>query len=263
MPLDPPPSELSGMANDNSSLGAILPKAMRIRRRGSLSPLTAKRCRLDSTMGAGMDTGIGMDEAALDGCIRMTPTTDFDFVEGSTAQQLAPELEPSFTFRNAQSLTAPGPTFSGTQLLATSLTNAETSRPQAPPSSMMMVLPSLPNFATTLPSDGLQASLAALEAKSHAVRLARVTLEQSDKSTSLTYGRHVTRYEKWWATDQEEYARNNPGWTRIPAFPVTPAKVCMFLEHESNREKVPPSSLSLSLPMCALTRFLSLTEEER
>jgi len=252
------------MANKKSP-GAVHPKTTRVRRRGELSPLAAKRRRLDNTAGPGTDTGVSVDEAALDGCIRMTPMTDFDFVEGSTAQQLAPELEPSFTFRHTQPFTEPEPnandlsasSFFGTQLPAMSLTNPETSRPEAP---MMLTLPSLPDIA--LPSDGLQASLAALEAKSHAVRLAKVTLEQRDKATSLTYGRHITRYETWWAADQAEYALKNPGWTRIPAFPVTPAKACMFLEHESTREKV-FLSLSLSLLVYVLTSPLPHTEEER
>jgi hypothetical protein len=37
------------------------------------------------------------------------------------------------------------------------------------------------------------------------------------------------------------------GWTAIPAFPITAAKVSMFLEYEANREKVPHPLFYLSI----------------
>ncbi|KAH9042416.1 hypothetical protein EDB84DRAFT_1256423, partial [Lactarius hengduanensis] len=87
------------------------------------------------------------------------------------------------------------------------------------------------------PSLGMRASLAALEADSQAARLARAKREQSDKSTAVTYKRHVERYETWWEGYQVERASAIPGWTTIPAFPITAAKASMFLGYKSTREK--------------------------
>jgi hypothetical protein len=138
----------------------------------------------------------------------------------------------------------------GTRPAATRLSPAsigkedtEKDHPQITVSSapLLLTLPSLPSCSESDPpllSEGLRASLDALDARSHSVRLAKVQLEQRDKSTSVTYGRHITRYEKWWSMDQVEYVKLHPGWTRIPAFPITPAKAWVFLEHESTREKV-------------------------
>ena len=98
--------------------------------------------------------------------------------------------------------------------------------------------PALPPPAGADLSVGMQASLAALEAESQAARLAHAKQEQSDKSTAGTYQRHVNRYEKWWEGYQLEKMEAILGWTTIPAFPITVAKVTMFLDYESTREKV-------------------------
>jgi hypothetical protein len=88
------------------------------------------------------------------------------------------------------------------------------------------------------PPTGMQASLAALEANLHVAHLAHAKREQSDKSTSGTYKRHVDRYEKWWMHYQAEQSASIDGWTAIPAFPITAAKVSMFLGHKFTRVKV-------------------------
>ncbi len=93
-------------------------------------------------------------------------------------------------------------------------------------------------LSTVDPSSGMRASLAALEADSQATQLAHAKREQSDKSTANTYRRHVDRYKRWWQGYQAEQASAIPGWTMIPAFPITAAKVSMFLGYESTREKV-------------------------
>ena len=90
-------------------------------------------------------------------------------------------------------------------------------------------------------SAGMQASLAALEADSQAACHARAKQEQSDKSTAGTYKRHVDRYVEWWASYQAEQLVAIPGWTKIPAFPITLAKAATFMGYESTREKVCPS----------------------
>jgi len=95
----------------------------------------------------------------------------------------------------------------------------------------------LGNHPNTLPS-GLQRSLAKLDADSHAVRLRQVQLEQSDKQTARTYSLAIQSYEKWWCQYQTQLHAEDPQWTTIPAFPITAAKVVMFLEYETTRPKV-------------------------
>jgi hypothetical protein len=85
---------------------------------------------------------------------------------------------------------------------------------------------------------GLALSLSRLEAESHAVRLRQSRAIQDDSQTGGTYARHVTRYQVWWESDQASRCAAEPGYTAIPPFPVTAAKVVMFLEYETTREKV-------------------------
>jgi len=68
-------------------------------------------------------------------------------------------------------------------------------------------------------SAGMQASLAALEAESHATRLAQAKKEQGDKSTGTTYQRHIKRYEQWWVRYQVEQAAEMPGLDSDPGIP--------------------------------------------
>jgi hypothetical protein len=85
---------------------------------------------------------------------------------------------------------------------------------------------------------GLQRSLTKLDAASHAVRLRQAVLEQHDKQTARTYSLAVSSYEKWWGQYQMQLHAKDPLWTTIPAFPITAAKVVMFLEYETTRPKV-------------------------
>lgn len=87
-------------------------------------------------------------------------------------------------------------------------------------------------------ASGLAASLAALETESHALRLARASKEQNDKSTGKTYMRHVNRYVRWWEAYQESQCEDTPSRTPIPAFPITASRAAVYLEYESSREKV-------------------------
>jgi hypothetical protein len=50
----------------------------------------------------------------------------------------------------------------------------------------------------------------------------------------------------YWDLYQDKRVAKDPSWTVIPAFPVTAAKVAMFLDHEKTREKVScmPSGIS-------------------
>jgi hypothetical protein len=98
------------------------------------------------------------------------------------------------------------------------------------------------------PSLGLQASLATLEAETQAACLALTKQVQGDKSTGITYQRHVDSYEKWWLRYQAQRRDDDAKWTAIPAFPITASKVAEFLQYECTHEKVCfPLSLTFSL----------------
>lgn len=77
-----------------------------------------------------------------------------------------------------------------------------------------------------------------LEEESHAIQLESQAKEQGDKATSKTYSRHVSRYQDWWNLSEATKISQNPRLVAIPALPITPAKVAMFLQYESTREKV-------------------------
>ncbi|KAJ7201443.1 hypothetical protein C8J57DRAFT_1102934, partial [Mycena rebaudengoi] len=80
-------------------------------------------------------------------------------------------------------------------------------------------------------------ALTLLEAESHAIRLQSQVKEQEDKGTSKTYGRHLTSYQNWWDSSEADKVSKNPQVVAIPALPITAAKVAMFLQYESTREK--------------------------
>ena len=85
---------------------------------------------------------------------------------------------------------------------------------------------------------GMLQSLAELDAASHAFRLSQAVKDQNRKGTGSTYDRHVRRYTEFWDQYQAELSVVNPSRISIPSFPITAAKVAMFLQHESTREKV-------------------------
>jgi hypothetical protein len=189
-------------------------------------PLPAQRshdaecCQLGSSDNGGASNTAGPSSRDVDvafrGCLRMSPVDG----NGDTAE--------------AAFLPKPSPSLQGPSSLLAPLVGPV----QCPPMGLLV-----PPASAEL-SEGMRASLAALEADSQAARLAHAKREQSDKSTVGTYKRHVNRYEKWWQGYQAEQMNAIPGWTTIPAFPIMAAKVSMFLGYESTREKV---SLSLSL----------------
>lgn len=106
----------------------------------------------------------------------------------------------------------------------------------------------LPNSAASELLGSLAYSLAQLDADSHAVRLRQAQLEQEDKQTARTYRLAVESYVDWWGKYQMELVTKDPTWTVIPAFPVTAAKVAMFLDYETTRPKVHLLSTSLMAP---------------
>jgi len=97
------------------------------------------------------------------------------------------------------------------------------------------------------PSPRMQHSEDHLEAASQAVRLRVATEERSDKSTPATYERHVNSYINWWECYQAAEVNSDPKKTAIPAFPITAAKVTMFLDYTSTRPKVSVAPIHLYL----------------
>jgi len=199
------------------------PKATHIRPWDGQSPLASKRRRLDNNVTDEQDV-MALDtdtrNTAFNDCLRMSPA-DSEVFGAGLPQKLLPELEPpspSFLFAGVSGFTSP------------LFEQDRVETPALPRHHMTQLVLHM--------SEGMQASLAALEIESHATRLAQVKKEQNDKSTGTTYQRHIKRYEQWWLQYQVEQTARIPGWTSIPAFPITAAKVSMFLEYEATREKV-------------------------
>jgi hypothetical protein len=215
------------------SMSSNSPKTTHIRPWDGMLPLAAKRRRLDNDAEPyAMD--LDSSEVAFSRCLRMSPAGSDDPVYDPVfTQKLSPDLEPPPFSTFSVSFTGQGPS---------TPTPEQHSEPTTPP---VNFVGSGPSVAAPLQSDpsyisaGMQASLSALEADSHATRLVQMRKEQNDKSTGTTYGRHVNRYERWWVQYQARQTASIAGWTPIPAFPITAAKVSMFLEYEANREKVP------------------------
>jgi hypothetical protein len=63
-----------------------------------------------------------------------------------------------------------------------------------------------------------------------------MTEKQSDKQMNGNYGRHIFNCKTWWDTYQASIAVCDPMMRALSAFPITPAKVAMFLNHESTYE---------------------------
>ncbi|KAJ7742819.1 hypothetical protein B0H16DRAFT_1860573 [Mycena metata] len=89
--------------------------------------------------------------------------------------------------------------------------------------------------ALPTPEAAMAHALDALEAQSHLVRQGVSAQEQSDKETAGTYKRHFTNYQVWWDGSQSSLKAQNPSHSIIPALPIIPAKVTLFLEYETTR----------------------------
>jgi len=93
----------------------------------------------------------------------------------------------------------------------------------------------------------MQRSLSMLEQESHELRLRIGEKELEGKGTAKSYPRQVQNYQLWFDADQARTAAEDSTRVPIPAFPVTAAKVSVFLHHETTREKV--RTLSISVPI--------------
>ena len=123
---------------------------------------------------------------AFNGCLCMSPRVDSELFSAAFSQKLSPELKP-LPFLVAGRVLLPeadeGPSFvqEPAGSLFTGMEHASVSSGQDPIKS---------NHITQLVSHqsaGMQASLAALEAESHATCLAQAKKEQGDKSTGMMY----------------------------------------------------------------------------
>lgn len=106
-------------------------------------------------------------------------------------------------------------------------------------------LPTVPSVPSPTPSvaslcpapphlDPMQAALMLIESESQAIRQRKVAQEQEDKQTKTSYGRHIKNYETWW--NQTSHCLIN----LVPAFPITAAKVTLFLDYETTRPQASP-----------------------
>ncbi|KIJ04442.1 hypothetical protein PAXINDRAFT_22268 [Paxillus involutus ATCC 200175] len=93
------------------------------------------------------------------------------------------------------------------------------------------------NALATPPTDPMQLALHNLDMEAHAIRDRISAEERADKETKRSYERHVQNYVAWWENEQSRLACEDPARPLIPAFPITPAKVVLFLDYETTREK--------------------------
>ncbi|KAJ7720340.1 hypothetical protein B0H16DRAFT_1793545 [Mycena metata] len=121
--------------------------------------------------------------------------------------------------------------------------------------------------STLGPSPGrIDRSLQFLESQSQAVRMEIRTKEQANKATPGTYSRHVNSYQSWWDVAEALKVSQNRNLVALPAFPIISAKVSMFLQYETTREKkkrggetIPGSSVGKS----QISQVISALEEYR
>ncbi|KAG2095328.1 hypothetical protein BD769DRAFT_1678377 [Suillus cothurnatus] len=98
---------------------------------------------------------------------------------------------------------------------------------------------------TLVVSPHMQHSLSMLEQESHELRLRIGEKELEGKGTAKSYPQQVQKYQLWFDADQARTAAEDSTRVPIPAFPVTAAKVSVFLHHETTCEKYKRGSKDL------------------
>jgi hypothetical protein len=249
---------MSGHSNSN------LRKSTLLQRHGTtLSPLAHKRRRVEHEASAVVDAatpaplmpgpkgmcfdstfslpsrpsqagGISMTDAGANFTLPPPPPP--------AARPLPPPTASPFFMSNPTSPSGtPAPNVSGLELSPARLEAESHGAPLLPPplASPLFVPSHASPSGTPAPNmSGLELSLARLEAESHGVRLQQARQVQGNSQTAGTYERHIKNYETWWTRDQQLRSQMESEYTPIPAFPVTAAKVAMFLQYETTREKV-------------------------
>ena len=92
--------------------------------------------------------------------------------------------------------------------------------------------------AAAVISPCMQCSLALLEQETYDVWIKIGQKEMEGKGMARCYPRQVQNYWAWSKQEQEQIAVSDPLPAVLPAFPITTAKVVVFLHHKSTREKV-------------------------
>ncbi|KAK7024129.1 hypothetical protein R3P38DRAFT_3270510 [Favolaschia claudopus] len=85
------------------------------------------------------------------------------------------------------------------------------------------------------PGLGYRSSYDDLEAESQVLRQSFVQQNQEGKSTGDTYKRHYSNYILWFDGRETLRAQKDRSYQRIPALPITVAKVVLFLDYEMKR----------------------------
>ncbi|KAK7028398.1 hypothetical protein R3P38DRAFT_923774 [Favolaschia claudopus] len=177
-----------------------------------------------------------------------SPVRPLRFIQHSTTpsplgrkrQRLDYSSVPSTPSKSTQNTLPPVP-FSPYRFTSDNEVVANIPPPSTQQSQSTATLPRTPAVQPTLPASSdpstlaMQTALNDLEAESHLIRQQIAAEEQSDKETARNYARQVTNYQLWWDGNQAQLATKDPARVMIPAFPIIPAKVALFLQYETTR----------------------------
>jgi hypothetical protein len=94
-----------------------------------------------------------------------------------------------------------------------------------------------------------------LEVETHAYRLDAQERDAGSKGTGEAYQRHQRNYHSWFASDQENRAKECPGYMKLSSQSINATKVAAFLEFETGRPKVRVSFLSYCMVLNLLHRL--------
>ena len=84
--------------------------------------------------------------------------------------------------------------------------------------------------------------------QAHLNRLALQSKLIEGKGTEDAYPRHIKNYENFWNAYQEGEVKKNPNHHWVNAHPIIGAKVSLFLQYESTRNKVRISGHTVRSP---------------
>ncbi|KAG5641029.1 hypothetical protein DXG03_006361 [Asterophora parasitica] len=105
------------------------------------------------------------------------------------------------------------------------------------------------NSLPSVPVDHIEHSKKMLQADAHDKQRAYTAKEQEDKGTKVAYLRHVRAYQMWWDdVYQPHTVSDDPSRAALLAFPITAAKVMMFLDYEVSCPKHKKGSKNETVP---------------
>ncbi|KAF8515912.1 hypothetical protein JB92DRAFT_3114490 [Gautieria morchelliformis] len=107
---------------------------------------------------------------------------------------------------------------------------------------------------------GLAKSMHEMDRQSYTIRDTIQATLTADTTTNANYARYTRDYKFWWAQKEQRLCDLHPARVPIPAVPITPAKVVMFLNHElasrkqgASGEFIPGTSVGRSVIQGAIT----------